>query len=54
MTSRRSSAIVALAGALACLLTSPTRAGAQQKPLTPVQQLARDVYKELVEINTSV
>lgn len=27
---------------------------AQQKPLTPDQQLARDIYKELVEINTSV
>ncbi len=29
-------------------------AGAQQKPLTPTQQLAHDVYKELVELNTSV
>ena len=27
---------------------------AQQTPLTPNQQLARDIYKELVEINTSV
>lgn len=27
---------------------------AAQQPLTPHQQLARDVYKELVEINTSV
>ena len=28
--------------------------GAQQRPLTPHQLLARDIYKELVEINTSV
>ena len=29
-------------------------AAAQQKPLTPTQQLAHDVYKEMVELNTSV
>jgi acetylornithine deacetylase/succinyl-diaminopimelate desuccinylase-like protein len=37
--------------AIAC---TAAMAGAQQKPLTPHQLLARDIYKELVEINTSV
>jgi acetylornithine deacetylase/succinyl-diaminopimelate desuccinylase-like protein len=46
---------------LALLLLSATYAGAQATPpiytpgrLTPVQQIARDVFKELIEINTSV
>jgi acetylornithine deacetylase/succinyl-diaminopimelate desuccinylase-like protein len=39
--------------AAAALLVSAAALGAQQ-PLTPHQQFARDVYKELVEINTSV
>lgn len=43
------------AAALACVVvlsgTAPLRA---QTKLTPTQQLAHDVYKELVEINTSV
>jgi len=43
---------------LACVLAlSCSLAGvlsAQQKPLGPNQQLARDIYKELVELNTSV
>ena len=47
MSLPRFSAIVAIACAAATL-------GAQQTPLTPNQQLARDIYKELVEINTSV
>lgn len=49
----------ALASACACAFAAPARA--QQKApiytpgaLTPNQQLARDVYKELVEINTGV
>jgi acetylornithine deacetylase/succinyl-diaminopimelate desuccinylase-like protein len=37
---------------IACVCA--TALGAQQKPLTPNQQLAHDVYKELVELNTSV
>jgi len=39
---------------LAISLVASASLGAQQKPLTPTQQLAHDVYKELVEINTSV
>ncbi|HEY3287676.1 MAG TPA: M20/M25/M40 family metallo-hydrolase [Gemmatimonadaceae bacterium] len=38
----------------AALLSAAVSLGAQQKPLTPTQLLARDIYKELVEINTSV
>lgn len=40
------------ASTLACLIVA-SAAGAQQA-LSPHQQLARDIYKELVEINTSV
>jgi len=40
---------VALAGAF-----TAASLGAQQKPLTPNQQLAHDIYKQLVELNTSV
>lgn len=39
---------------LALSLVVAAAGGAQQAPLTPTQQLAHDVYKELVEINTSV
>lgn len=42
------------AGLLVSSLVAATALGAQQRPLTPHQQLARDIYKELVEINTSV
>jgi acetylornithine deacetylase/succinyl-diaminopimelate desuccinylase-like protein len=35
-----------------CLLATTTLALAQQ-PLTPSQQLARDIFKELIEINTT-
>jgi acetylornithine deacetylase/succinyl-diaminopimelate desuccinylase-like protein len=42
------------AGLLVSSLVVAAALGAQQKPLTPHQQLARDIYKELVEINTSV
>src|SRR5258707_3568827 len=38
---------------LICLLATATLAGAQQPALTPTQQLARDIYKELIEINTT-
>ena len=41
-------------GLLVSSLVVAAALGAQQKPLTPHQQLARDIYKELVEINTSV
>ena len=47
MSLPRFSAVLAIACTAAAL-------GAQQKPLTPHQLLARDIYKELVEINTSV
>ena len=39
--------------ALACLLAGAATAAAQSSNLTPHQQLARDVYKQLVEINTT-
>ncbi|MHB8839776.1 MAG: M20/M25/M40 family metallo-hydrolase, partial [Gemmatimonadaceae bacterium] len=42
------------AGFLLSFLVAAVTVGAQQKPLTPTQLLARDIYKELVEINTSV
>lgn len=38
--------------ALSCALTAVL--SGQQKPLSPNQQLAHDIYKELVEINSSV
>ena len=44
---------LALVCSVSALAGAPL-AGAQQKPLTPNQQLAHDVYKELVEINSSV
>lgn len=43
-----------LSRALALSCSIAGIAFAQQQPLTPNQQLAKDVYKELVEINTSV
>ncbi len=48
MTLRHLSRVLALSCSVAAV------SFAQQKPLTPNQQLARDIYKELVEINTSV
>jgi len=44
----RASAALALACSVVVSL------GAQQKPLTPNQQLAHDIYRQLVELNTSV
>ncbi len=38
--------------ALLAVLTTPAVLAAQQQNLTPAQQLAHDIYKELVEINT--
>ncbi len=43
-----------LAGALALSCSLAGILPAQQKPLNPNQQLARAIYKELVELNTSV
>ncbi len=39
---------------VALSFAAATWLGAQQKPLTPNQQMAHDIYKELIEINTSV
>ncbi|HEX7285333.1 MAG TPA: M20/M25/M40 family metallo-hydrolase [Candidatus Angelobacter sp.] len=38
---------------LACLLTLAGGGAAQRSTLTPPQQLARDIFKELIEINTT-
>src|SRR5215813_3818426 len=35
------------------LFLAGTMAGGQQPALTPTQQLARDIFKELIEINTT-
>ena len=37
---------------LIVLVCGPTRGMAQAQSLSPEQQLARDIYRELVEINT--
>ncbi|MEP6780030.1 MAG: M20/M25/M40 family metallo-hydrolase [Gemmatimonadaceae bacterium] len=50
---RASASVVAIVMAAFTVATvAPAQSAAAQKPLTPAQQLARDVYKELVEINT--
>src|SRR5262245_26047063 len=53
MTERRSAAFAFLAFLLFCILALPVSAGAQPAALSPDQQLARDVFRELVAINTS-
>jgi acetylornithine deacetylase/succinyl-diaminopimelate desuccinylase-like protein len=51
----RASSFVRLAAlALAMSFAGLARMQAQQAPLTPNQQAARDIYKELLETNTSV
>ena len=38
--------------ALAAAALSPALAGAQSSPMTPVQQLARDIYQQVIEFNS--
>jgi acetylornithine deacetylase/succinyl-diaminopimelate desuccinylase-like protein len=46
-------AFFAFTGALALFLSNVTLGAQQQNPLSPDHQLARDIFKELIEINTT-
>jgi acetylornithine deacetylase/succinyl-diaminopimelate desuccinylase-like protein len=45
--------ILVIAFALSCALATAFPAARQAPPLAPHQQLAKDIYKELIEINTT-
>jgi acetylornithine deacetylase/succinyl-diaminopimelate desuccinylase-like protein len=45
--------VFAFTGALALFLSSVTIGAQQHNPLSPDHQLARDIFKELIEINTT-
>ena len=53
VSSRRRHSATLIATSAALLLSAPLRLAVAQGALKPDQQLAHDIYKELIEINTT-